>query len=123
MSKKIYVEKAFTLQHEGKKHEFPVGNHTVSADVAEHWYVQAHIGQEPVTDPDTSAATEELLAELEGKARELDKQHAALAEREKAADQREADLNARAEAMDAREAAIAEREKAADASAKQTGKK
>lgn len=140
---KIFVKKAFTLQHEGEKQQFAVGNHSVPKEIADHWFVKAHIGDEPVTDPDTSAAADELLAELEAKAKELDERETALkenhgilqsireeqdakalalGEREKAADQRETDLNARAEALDTREVAIAEREKA-EAAAKQTGKK
>lgn len=116
---KIYVKKAFTLHHNDERHDFPVGNHTVPADVAEHWYVKAHTGDEPAADPDAAAAADELLAELDAKAKALQVLADQLADREKAADQREADLNARAEALDAREVAIADREKAAD-SAKAT---
>lgn len=125
---KIYVKKPFKLQHADKDGaptvtEFPVGNHEVPAAIAAHWFVKAHTGEEPAADPDTSAAADELLAELEAKARALQELADKLADREKAAAQREADLNARAEALDTREVAIAEREKAADAAAKQSGKK
>ncbi|MGO4412483.1 hypothetical protein AB4Z27_05965 [Cupriavidus sp. KB_39] len=133
---KIYVRKAFVLQHDGGKHEFPVGNHTVPPAVAEHWFVKAHIGEEPAAGGEAGDLAEQRAALdsagqfLEGKAKELKERQDALdmragtvSDREKAADQREADLNARAEALDTREVAIAEREKAADAAAKQTGKK
>lgn len=137
-----YVKKAFTLQHDGEKHDFAVGE-VLPAKFHDHWYAQAHTSDQPVA-TDAGAAADELLAELAGKAKELDAREQALkdsqgilqtireeqdakaralAEREKAADQREADLNARAEALDGREVAIAEREKAAEAAAKQTGKK
>ncbi|GMG90668.1 hypothetical protein Cmtc_18880 [Cupriavidus sp. TKC] len=133
---KIYVKKAFTLHHKDEKHEFPVGNHSVSAEVAEHWYVKAHTGEEPAAGNDGDADLADRRAELESEAKmltdvaaklnedrlTLDARAAELVEREKAADQRETELNARAEALDAREVTIAEREKAADAAAK-TGKK
>ncbi|GAA7770964.1 hypothetical protein RN01_29815 [Cupriavidus sp. SHE] len=115
---KIYVKKAFTLHHKDEKHEFPVGNHSVPAEVAEHWYVKAHTGDEPAVDPESAAVADELLAELDAKAKALQELADKLAEREKAADQREADLNGRAEALDTREVAISEREKAAEAAAK-----
>ena len=142
---KIYVKKAFRLQHKGETHEFPVGNHSVPADVAEHWLVKAHIGDEPQLDPDTSAAADELLAELEAKAKQLDarEQHVTgmekamadhmtdltgreevLATRAKEADERAADLDAREKAVSAREQAMAAAEKAtAEAASKQAGKK
>ena len=64
---KIYVKKAFTLHHKDEKHEFPVGNHTVPADVAEHWYTKAHTGEEP-------APSAEGDADLAEKRRSLDEQ-------------------------------------------------
>lgn len=144
MPKKIYVEKAFTLQHEGQKHEFTVGNHTVEAEIAEHWYTQAHIGKEPAADADTSAAADELLAELEGKAKELDEREKALREshgilqsireeqeakaqalvdRESVAAQRAAELDQREAALAAREQALATAEKAVAEAAAKTAKK
>lgn len=142
---KIYVEKAFKLLGDDGKHtDYPVGNHTVEKDTAEHWFVKAHTGDEPPVDPATAAETDALRAQLEDEASALTRiaetlnadrkaldaragaltdGEAKLVERLRAADQREIDLNARAEALDAREVAIAEREKAADAVAKQTGKK
>jgi len=40
---RIIVNKAFTLTtKDGKRHEFAVGVHDVSKDVAEHWYTKAH---------------------------------------------------------------------------------
>ncbi|WP_436407334.1 STY1053 family phage-associated protein, partial [Burkholderia vietnamiensis] len=45
---KIYVKKAFKLLgDDGKHRDFPVGNHTVDKEVAEHWFVKAHTGEEP----------------------------------------------------------------------------
>lgn len=142
---KIYVEKAFKLLGEDGKHtDYPVGNHIVEKETAEHWFVKAHAGDEPPIDPDSQAAADELLAELDSKAKELDEREKAadqlkkdlqagfdnlrtlkaeVESRHQAAAQREVDLNARAEALDAREVAIAEREKASEAAAKQTGKK
>lgn len=111
---KIYVKKAFKLQHNGEVLDFPVGNHTVDKEVAEHWFVKAHTGEEPAVDPDSAAAADELLAELDAKAKGLQELADKLAEREKAADKRDAELAAR-------EAAVVEREKAADA--KQPNKK
>lgn len=142
---KIYVKKAFKLLGDDGKHtDYPVGNHTVEKEVAEHWFVKAHTGDEPPVDPESAAAADALRAQLEEEASALaavaatlnddrmalDARAAALADgeakladRASAADQREADLNARAEALDGREVAIAEREKAAEAAAKQSGKK
>ena len=126
----IYVKKAFNLRHGGQKHEFPVGNHQVSEQIAKHWFVKAHTGDEPPVDPESAAAADALRVQLEEEVRtladvatNLNERQRELDEREKAADQRETDLNARAEALDTREVAIAEREKAAEAAAKQTGKK
>jgi hypothetical protein len=96
---KIYVKQPFTLQHKGEKRQFGVGNHDVDAQVAAHWYVKAHVGEEPSADPDTSAAADAMLAELQAKEK-------ALADREKALQAREADLVSR-------EQALADREKAA----------
>lgn len=94
---KIYVKKAFTLNCGGEQRHFPVGPHTVAADVAEHWYAKAHIG-----DPEPLGASElaadELLAELA-------KREKALTEREKTAEQRDAELAKREEAVTAREKA------------------
>ncbi|WP_238925099.1 STY1053 family phage-associated protein [Achromobacter insuavis] len=89
---KIYVNREFTLQLGGEKRQFTVGNHSVDAETAKHWYVQAHVGDEPTVDPDTSAAAEALLADLDAKEQalmsrsgDLDAREAALAERELAA--------------------------------------
>ncbi|WP_427183535.1 STY1053 family phage-associated protein [Bordetella bronchialis] len=108
---KIYVHKPFTLQYKGEKRQFGVGNHSVDADVAAHWYVKAHVGEEPAADPGTSAAADAMLAELQAKEN-------ALAERAAQLDAREADLAKR-------EQALADREKAAQnaqSTAKDDGK-
>ncbi|MBR8654297.1 hypothetical protein KDH83_13425 [Achromobacter sp. Marseille-Q0513] len=104
---KIYVNREFTLQLGGEKRLFTVGNHSVDAETAKHWYVLAHIGDEPAVDPDTSAAADALLAELDARAHKLQKLEDQVAEREKAAAARETELAQR-------EDAVAEREKAAD---------
>lgn len=119
---KIYIKKAFTLQHDGEKHEFAVGNHEVPAAIAAHWFVKAHTGEEPAGGIDAEAEAAERLAELDAKAKALleaadmlaDREKA-LAEREQAADQRDADLAKR-------EAAVAEREQAADKAAADAAK-
>lgn len=117
-TKTKYVHKAFTLQHEGEKHKFAVGE-VLPEKFHDHWYAKAHSSDQPV--PADAGAAEELMAELEGKAKELKAQADKLTEREKAAEAREADLAKRAEALDAREAALTEREKAAEAK-QQSGK-
>lgn len=109
---KIYVHTPFKLHHEGEHKTFPRGNHSVDEDVAGHWYVKAHTGEEPSgADADTTAAADALLAELDVKAKDL-------AEREKALADRESELAAKEEDFKKREAALAEREKAADKAAK-----
>lgn len=104
---KIYVHTAFTLRHNGGALSFPVGVHTVDADVASHWYVKAHVGEEPALDLDSGAAADALLAELEERAKVLQDAEVKVAQREQAADAREAKL-------DEREKAVAQREQAAD---------
>lgn len=107
---KIYVKKAFTLNCGGERQHFPVGPHTVGADVAEHWYAKAHIG-EPEPPSEAEAAAEELLADLEQREK-------ALAAREKAADARDAQLAKREEAVAAREKAAEQAAVEAAAAAK-----
>ncbi len=127
---KIYIKKAFTLQHEGEKHEFAVGNHEVPAAIAAHWFVKAHTGDEPAGGSEAEpndlaeqrAALDSAAQLLEGRAEQLKQLQDELADREKAiaareqaADQREADLAKR-------EAALAEREQAADKAAADAAK-
>ncbi len=99
---KIYVKKAFTLNAGAEQQHFAVGNHTVSADVADHWFVKAHVG-EPEPASEGERAADELLADL-------DKREKALAAREKAAEQRDAELAKREEAVAAREKAAEQRD-------------
>lgn len=94
---KIYVKKAFTLNAGSEPQQFAVGNHNVPAEVAEHWFVKAHIG-EPEPASESERAADELLSDLA-------KREKALTEREKAAEQRDADLAKREEAVTAREKA------------------
>lgn len=146
---KIYIAKAFKLQHQDKDgkptvSEFAVGNHTVAADVANHWFVKAHTGEEPVGGAEGEADLSEQRAALdsaaeflEGKAEQLktfqgtlDARSDALADGESklaerviAADQRTADLDQREAALAAREQALATAEKAVVEAAAKTAKK
>lgn len=104
---KIYVNREFTLQLGGEKRHFTIGNHSVDAETASHWYVKAHVGDEPALDPDTSAAADALLSELDARAKVLQDAEVKVTQREQAADKREASL-------DEREKAMAQREQAAD---------
>ncbi|WP_407059265.1 hypothetical protein ACKZDW_02450 (plasmid) [Ralstonia syzygii subsp. celebesensis] len=109
---KIYIKTAFTLTHEdGTKVPFPVGEHEVDADVADHWYVKAHAGEKPVAGAPASAAEDSTGDDANGdngvaKA-ELDARAAELAKFEVALSAREAELDAREDAIAKREAAIA----------------
>ncbi len=116
---KIYIQKAFKLLVDGVQREFGVGNHTVDKDVADHWFVKAHTGDEAAAGSDHQSAADELRAELDVKVKTLQAAAEALAAREKAADQRDADLTAREDAVAAREkAADAKAQEGADAPAK-----
>ncbi|MCA7083396.1 hypothetical protein K7G19_07260 [Cupriavidus sp. DB3] len=124
---KIHVAKAFKLLgKDGKQHDFPVGNHTVDQDVADHWFVKAHLGGEAAQNADTEAAADELPAELEAKAKALQATEADLAAREKyaagmveAMTKHAADLDQREAKVAEREKAVAEREQAIEAKAKE----
>ncbi|CAB3952715.1 STY1053 family phage-associated protein [Achromobacter piechaudii] len=109
---KIYVNREFTVQIGGEKRHFTVGNHTVDADTAKHWYVQAHVGDEPTMDSDASAAADALLAGLDEKekalmsrAGDLDAREAVIADREQAVQARETDVATREQALADREQA------------------
>lgn len=139
-----FVTKAFTLQHEGEQHKFAVGQ-VLPREFHEHWYAQAHSGDHPVAaDAGTAAAADELLAELEAKAKELDEREKVLADAKAALDKSAADLTdreqklaarakeaderdgahvKRVQTLDDRETAIAAPEQAADVAAKQQGGK
>lgn len=109
---KIQVAKAFQLNVKGgAPMYFPIGNHTVDQEVADHWFVKAHLGGESAESGDNEAAADELLAELDAKAKALQAAADELAKREQALDKREADLAER-------EQAVAEREKSLEAKAK-----
>lgn len=115
---KIHVAKAFKLLgKDGKQHDFPVGNHTIDQDVAEHWFVKAHLDGESAQSADTEAAADELLAELEAKAKAIDEREAKVAEREKAVAEREQAIEAKAkEEAEAKAKAEAEAKPAAKTS-------
>lgn len=110
---KIYVKREFTLQIGGEKRHFAVGNHSVDAETAKHWYVQAHVGDEPAADPDTSAAADALLAGLDEKEKALVSRAGALDAREGVIADREQALQARETELATREQALADREQAA----------
>lgn len=97
---KIHVNKAFVLNVEGEPKHFAVGNHNVTAEIADHWFVKAHIGG-PAPASESERAADELLADLDAREKEL-------AAREKAAEQRDADLAKREEEIAAREKAAAD---------------
>ncbi|MBN9359823.1 MAG: hypothetical protein J0I15_25525 [Herbaspirillum huttiense] len=146
---KIYVHTPFELQHGQEKLVFGVGPHDVHPEVADHWYAQHFIGEDPgAGKSEDSQAADALLVELDGREQDLRKQlelleaeKAALVEREKAVAEAEeaakakaADLEkrdraladaesavqAKVSAVDAREVAVAEREKAAEPKADST---
>ncbi|WCM21365.1 hypothetical protein NDK50_07930 [Paraburkholderia bryophila] len=97
---KIHVHTAFTLMSDdATTKSFSPGLHEVADDVAEHWYVRLHTGEEPAPDlaPSDEQAINELSAELEAETERL----AAL---ESALDARGADLDRREAAIAAREA-------------------
>ncbi|WP_025138088.1 hypothetical protein [Achromobacter sp. DH1f] len=126
---KIYVNREFTLQLGGERRHFTVGNHSVDAETAKHWYVQAHIGDEPAMDPDTSAAAEALLADLQDKekalvsrAGSLDARETVIADREQAVQAREADLATREQALADREQAAQNAQSTPKDDAKASGK-
>ena len=149
---KIYVHTPFELQHGQEKLAFGVGPHDVHPEVADHWYAQHFIGEDPgAGKSEDSQAADALLIELDGREQDLRKQlelleaeKADLAEREKkvaeaeeAAKTRAAEMQkreaaladaetavqAKASAVDTREVAVAEREKGADAKAEGTKNK
>lgn len=67
--KKIYVLAPFNFNNGSEQKHFAVGFHDVDDDVADHWFVKAHIS------PDGEAPTvadDPRLAELEAKIAEKD---------------------------------------------------
>lgn len=128
---KIYVNKAFKLlDPDTKQHaDYPVGNHTVEKEVAEHWFVKAHTGAEPPLDPDAQAAADELMAELDARAqalqaqaKDLDAREKLLAGRVRDAEQRDADLAKREQGIEAKAKEVEEAKAKADAAAKASSK-
>jgi len=98
---KIHVAKPFKLLTEkGEPMHFGVGNHTVDQAVADHWFVKAHLDGESAGG-DTEAAADELLAELEAKAKAVQEAEATLAAREAEVAEREKAVAAREQALDA----------------------
>lgn len=90
--KTIFVKQSFVLtKDDGEKVPFPAGRHSVDADVADHWFVKLHLGDEadlPAPDQDlvqvAEAEIEQLKEQLasektareaaEARVKELDKQ-------------------------------------------------
>lgn len=59
---KIQVEKPFTLTHSnGMQQQFRAGAHDVPPEVAEHWYVQAHLAK-----PESDAEAPEGVGDAAG---------------------------------------------------------
>ncbi len=127
---KIYVKKAFKLQHGGEKHEFAVGNHDVPAAIAAHWFVKAHTGDEPVSGSDAEpndlaeqrAALDSAAQFLEGRAEQLKQLQDELDQREKTVASREQAAAQRDVSLLAREKAVTEREQAAEKAAADAAK-
>lgn len=92
--KKIYVLAPFNFNNGKEQKYFPVGFHEVADDVAEHWFVQAHIspdGEAPAAAEDTRIADlEALISQKDASLAELQKQVDAVAGK----DTRIADLEA-----------------------------
>src|SRR5689334_24433213 len=87
----IFVKQAFVLtKDDGEKVAFPVGRQEVDADIANHWFVKLHLGDEadlPAPDQDRAQAAEAENAQLK---QDLESEKAARA----AAEARVAELEA-----------------------------
>ena len=132
---KIHVHTPFTLtKDDGAAQSFLPGSHEVDDDIADHWYVRAHSGEQvqaaaQVSEADVAAELAEERASLdraakflEGRAEQLSQVQSDLDARareldalDKSFDAAEADLKAREEALAAREAAFAAKTAAAPA--------
>ncbi len=85
--KKIYVLAPFNFNNGNEQKHFPVGFHEVADDVADHWFVKAHIspdGEAPASDvSDTRIAElEALISQKDTSLAELQKQVDAVAEKD-----------------------------------------
>ena len=73
--KKIYVLSPFNFNDGKEQKHFPVGFHDVDDDVADHWFVKAHIspdGEAPTVAEDPRIAEYEArIADLEAQIEEL----------------------------------------------------
>lgn len=106
--KKIYVLSPFNFNDGKTQKHFAVGFHEVEKDVAEHWFVKAHIspdGEAPASDvPDTRIADlEALISQKDASIADLQKQVDAVAEK----DTRIADLEAEVKALNEKLTALA----------------
>lgn len=85
--KKIYVLSPFNFNDGKTQKHFAVGFHEVEKDVAEHWFVKAHIspdGEAPASDvSDTRIADlEALISQKDASIADLQKQVDAVAEKD-----------------------------------------
>ena len=76
--KKIYVLAPFNFNDGKEQHHYSVGFHEVADDVADHWFVKAHIspdGEAPtVADDPRLAELEAQMADKDNKIAELEAQ-------------------------------------------------
>ncbi len=81
----IQVKEAFTLTHQDRSTtEYGVGAHTVSDEVAGHWYVQHFIQAPAAVSSDTSAAEAEAAAAVLAKEKAESEAATAAADKAKA---------------------------------------
>lgn len=77
--KKIYVLAPFNFNNGSEQKHFAVGFHEVDNDVADHWFVKAHIspdGEAPtVADDSRLAELEAQIADKDAKIAELEAQN------------------------------------------------
>ena len=80
---RIKVHTAFNLtKPDSTTERFDVGEHTVSEDIGNHWFVKAH--SEPVDTAEQDKREADLKSQLDAREAELDKREADLVKREKA---------------------------------------
>lgn len=102
--KKIYVLAPFNFNDGTTQKHFAVGFHEVEKEVADHWFVQAHIspdGEAPTSADDTR------IAELEGLLSQSSAEFQALVAASAGKDTRIADLEAEVKALNEKLTALA----------------
>lgn len=72
---KIVVSKAFKFNQEGTLVDFKVGTHEVESEIAENWYVQAHLAKDGEAPVETTLVLDTSLiqAELNTALQEIDR--------------------------------------------------